>query len=125
MNKKIDDILFYTATSVRPPKEGLEKALENITVTNYENYRYNNVMGLKLAIPIGIIILILMVFVATSGKSNQPQSVTVLPSKVTKQNVDASLNQVDSSIGTSTDEMDKDLQDLDKEDNTSEDLNSL
>lgn len=114
--KKTEDILFYTATRVNPSKEGLERILEKVPVTNYRNPRYNNIMGLKFAIPVGIIILVLMVFFAAGKKPSQPQTITVLPASVTKENVDSSLNQVDSALSESQSQMDKDLKEIDQED---------
>lgn len=127
--KKIENILFYAATGVRPPKKGLEKILDNLPVTDYNNYRYTSVMGFRIVLPLGIIAIALIAFLAFNNFSNKTtqQETTALPQKVTKQNVDPSLNQIDNSISNSMDQMDKDLQQLDSESNSSSnnDLNNL
>lgn len=129
MNKKIEDILFYAGTSVRPSKKDLEKILEEIPVTNYKNYRYSNVMGIRLALPLGVIALGLIAYLAfgTAKNIQTPPTVTTLPAHVTKQNVDSSLNQVDQNIGKSINDMDQELQELDQETNDSnqDNLNDL
>lgn len=129
MNKKIEDILFYAGTSVKPPKKGLEKILEEVPVTNYKNYRYSNVMGIRLALPLGVIALGLIAYLAfgTAKNTQTTPVVATLPAHVTKQNVDTSLNQVDTKIGKSIDDMDQELQELDQETNNSnqDDLNNL
>lgn len=114
--QKIEDILFYASANVKPTKRGLENILDNLPVTDYITPRYSNIMGLKFAIPAGIIILVLMVLVGLNNKPSQPQTITVLPATVTKENVDTSLNQVDSVLSESEDKMDQDLKELDQED---------
>lgn len=132
MKQKIENLLFYAATSIRPPKKGLEKILEELPVTNDNNSRYINVMGIRLALPLGIVAVALIAFIAfsNSGKNaTTPQSQTVrtLPASVTKENVDPALNQVDTNIKSSMDDMDKDLNELDQESNSNsnDDLNDL
>lgn len=129
---KIDNILFYASTNVKPPKKGLEKILENLPVTNNHNLRYISVMGVRLALPLGIVAIALIAFIAFSnaGKNSTPsqnQTVRELPASVTKENVDPALNQVDATIKGNMDEMDKDLQELDQESNSNsnDDLNNL
>lgn len=114
--KKIEDILFYSATKIQPPKEGLEKILDNFPVTKIDNLRYNYVMGSKFFLPIGIIALALIAFFGV--KQIQKPTVIELPATVTKQNVDDSLNKVDASVSTSINEMDNDLKELDQESST-------
>lgn len=128
--KQIENILFYASTSVKSPKEGLEKILENLPVTNYNDARYTNVMGIKIALPLGIVALVLLAFVIfgnSAKKTSQPQTVRTLPASVTKENVEPALNQIDSNISNSMDEMDKDLQELDQESNSTngDNLNNL
>lgn len=115
MKQKIEDILFYASANVKPPKRGLDDILNNLPVTDYRYSRYNNMMGLKFAVPAGIIILVLMVLVSVNKKPSQPQTITVLPATVTKQNVDTSLNKVDSAISESQNQMDQDMKELDQE----------
>lgn len=125
MNKKTEDILFYAAAGISPSKKGLERILEKIPVTYYDELRYTNAMGLRLAFPIGIIAIMLAVFLVFGKKNvNQPQQVITLPASVTRENVETSLNQVDTAISNSTSDMDKELNELDQED-TNEDLNDL
>lgn len=111
--KKIEDILFYSATKIQPPKEGLKKILDNLPVTNIRKSRYSYVMGSRFALPIGIAILVLLVFF--SAKKSQPQTVLELPATVTKQNVNDSINKVDASVSSSMDEMDEDLNEIDQD----------
>ncbi|HZQ30019.1 MAG TPA: hypothetical protein VFA93_03000 [Patescibacteria group bacterium] len=111
--KKIEDILFYTATRVQPPKEGLEKIINELPVTNLNRPRYSYVMGSRFVLPIGIAILVLLVFF--SAKNSKTQTVLELPATVTKQNVNDSINKVDASVSTSMDEMDKDLNEIDQD----------
>ncbi len=111
--KKIEDILFYTATKVQPPKEGLEKIINELPVTNLNRPRYSYVMGSRFVLPIGIAILVLLVFF--SAKNSKTQMVLELPATVTKQNVNDSINKVDASVSTSMDEMDKDLNEIDQD----------
>ena len=131
MKKNIEDILFYASTNITPPKAGLKKILDNLAVTNYENPRYTSVMGMKLALPLGIVAIVLITFIAFSNSSKNTQTphptIKTLPASVTKENIDPALNQADTNIKSSMDQMDKDLQELDKEDNSNsnEDLNNL
>lgn len=130
MNKKIEDILFYASTSVKPPKTGLVKILDNLPVTRVDHLRYTSVMGMKLALPLGIVAVALIAFIAISNSAKNPattnQTVRELPATITKDNVDPALNQVDTNIKSSVDDMDKDLQELDQENNSNnDDLNDL
>lgn len=124
MDRKIEKILFYVVTSVRPPKNGLEKILDNFPVTNLDNLRYNNIMGLKLALPLGILVLaIAAILVAGNVKKPKLQTAEV-PTTINSQNADASLGQFDASVSNSIDQMDSDFKDLDQV-STEGDSNSL
>lgn len=111
--KKIEDILFYSATRVQPKKEELEKILDNLPVTNIRGSRYSYVMGSRFVLPIGIAILVLLVFF--SAKKAQPQTVLELPATVTKQNVNDSIKKVDVGISAGMDKMDNDLSEIDQD----------
>lgn len=129
---KIEDILFYSITSIRPPKKGLERILNNLPVTNYTTPRYTSVMRARIALPLGIVAAVLIAFIAfsNSAKNSVPsknQTVRELPASITKENVRPALDQVNTKIQNSMDEMDKDLQEMDQEDNSSsnDSLNDL
>lgn len=113
--KKIEDILFYTATKVQPPKDGLEKIIQELPVTNIKKPRYNYVMGSRFVLPIGIAILVLLVFFSAKNSTPKPQTVLELPATITKQNVSDSMKKVDVGITAGMDEMDDDLNELDQE----------
>lgn len=126
MDKKIENILFFSAVSIKPPKEGLEDILESLPVTNDEETRYTSVMGMRLAFPIGIIAIMLALFLVFGKKTtNKPPQVITLPATVNKENVDSSLQQVDTTINGTMDDMDNSLNELDKDSESSEDLNDL
>lgn len=123
MKNKLENILFYASKNVNPPKKGLENILANLPVTNYDNERYNYVMGMKIALPLGIVALALItfIFIGNSGKNNK---VAELPATVTKENVGSSLDKIDTSVSTSIDQLDQNLKEVDQED-TSEGSDSL
>ncbi len=113
--KKIEDILFYTATRVQPPKEGLGKIIQELPVTNFNRPRYSYVMGSRFALPIGIVVLVLLVFFSAKNSNPKPQTVLELPATITKQNVSDSMKKVDIGITAGMDDMDNDLNELDQE----------
>lgn len=106
-DKKIENILFYSASRINPPRAGLENVLDSINikdVTNVDNMRYNYSMGPKLALPLGIVILAIAAILLV-GNVNKA---------ITPQNVDASLKQADESVSGSIDQMDSDFNSLDQ-----------
>lgn len=119
--KKIEDVLFYTATRVQPPKGSLEQILEDLPVTNPNKSRYIYVMNSRFFLPVGILAFILLLFF--TAKKPQTQTVVELPASITKQNVNDSMNKIDASIQGSMDEMDKDLNEADQESSINEDSN--
>lgn len=128
MKQKIKNLLFYASANVKPSEKNLLSILDKLPVTEYKEGRYTSVMGMKLAFPLGVIAVMIAIFLVFGKKTTTPsQNIITLPAKVTKENVDSSLNQVDGSIQNSMNEMDKDLQEMDQEDNSNsnDDLNDL
>lgn len=114
MYKKIENILFYAATSVRSPKRGLEKILDKLPVTNVDKLRYNYSMGLKIALPVGIIILVIAAILLVGSVNNPKLQTAEVPSTINSQNADTSLTQLDASVSNSLDKIDSDFKALDQ-----------
>lgn len=95
-------------------------------------------MNWKIVLPVGIVVLLLVAFFYMRGSQkssplipssspttqNQTQNDSV-PTQVTTQNTDQTLDQSDKSVASNIDALDKDLQSLDQNDSSQDNLNNL
>lgn len=128
-DQKIEEVLYSLAEKIRPPKKYLEQILDSLEdkehVTNFDFMRYNYYMGIKFALPLGLLAIALIAFLVLGKNTNKPQLTSDFPSTVNSQNADSALNTVDESISKSLDQMDQDFKTLDNQESSDSDLNSL
>lgn len=117
--------LFEVGKNRFKPKEAhLTKILEMLpkskTVTNPNINRYNYQMGWKMIAPIGLILSLIAIIFYAKMSNNLPSSnieptqqmSRELPETVTDQNVEKTLDQVDSVVADDLDKIDQDLAEL-------------
>ncbi len=136
MNKdesKIIKLLQGLGASLTPPKNSLEKLLQNIDnedVTKEQLPRYIYSMNWKFAVPLALIALAIAgLFVYRSLPTKVAQLPSAqnfeIPQKVTAQNSDSVLSQTDQELNQNMDQLDQDLKDVDAAQNQEEDVNSI